>query len=269
MMPKKPGAYYRPENMDQALQYLSLPDTIPLAGGTELLAQEAGISLAVVDLQDLGLNQIEGARDSLRIGAMVTLSRLSDYLEKEKSTAAATPLLRKAIQQAGPNTYRNAATLGGVIASRLPDSELLAAMLVLDAVLSLQTPEGVQISLAGYLQPEDRPQGLLTEIIVPWADGKGASERVARTPADYPIVSLTSWQPRGKAPLLAATGLGSRPARLSAVEALLHRDLDEAAIANAAVAAGGANTHPGDFRGDAAYRAEMASVLTRRVLGEL
>ena len=138
-MPKKPGAYYRPESMDQALKYLSLPDTTPLAGGTELLAQEAGVSLAVVDLQDLGINQIESAGDRLRIGAMVTLSGLSEYIEKEQGTAAATPLLRKAIQQAGPNTYRNAATLGGVIASRLPDSELLAAMLVLDAVLTLQT----------------------------------------------------------------------------------------------------------------------------------
>jgi CO/xanthine dehydrogenase FAD-binding subunit len=39
------------------------------------------------------------------------------------------------------------------------------------------------------------------------------------------------------------------------------------AIAAAAEAARAATTHPGDFRGDAAYRAEMAAVLTRRVLG--
>jgi carbon-monoxide dehydrogenase medium subunit len=225
--------------------------------------------LAVVDLQDLGLNQIESAGDHLQIGAMVTLARLSEYLEKEKGTATTTPFLRKAIQQAGPNTYRNAATLGGVIASRLPDSELLAAMLVLDAVLTLQTPEVVRTNLAAYLRAEDRPQGLISEIIVPWADGQGTSERVARTPADYPIVSLTSWQPRGKTPRVAATGLGPRPSRLNTVEAQLAVELDETVIDNAAVTAGRANTHPGDFRGDAAYRAEMASVLTRRVLSEL
>ncbi len=37
----------------------------------------------------------------------------------------------------------------------------------------------------------------------------------------------------------------------------------------AAEAASDANTHPGDFRGDAAYRADMAAVLTRRVLRQL
>jgi len=268
-MPKKPGAYYRPENMDQALQYLSLPDTIPLAGGTELLAQEAGVSLAVVDLQDLGLNQIESAGDQLRIGAMVTLAHLSEYLEKEIGTPTPTPLLRKAIKQAGPNTYRNAATMGGVIASRLPDSELLAALLVLEVVLVLQTPEGVRTNLDAYLQPEQRPQGLISEIIIPWEDGQGASERVARTPADYPIVSLTSWQPHNKAPRLAATGLGPRPSRLNTVEVQLAVELDQTVIDSAAATAGHANTHPGDFRGDAAYRSEMASVLTRRVLSEL
>ena len=36
--------------------------------------------------------------------------------------------------------------------------------------------------------------------------------------------------------------------------------------ANAAAAA---SSHPGDFRGDAAYRADMAAVLTRRVLMQL
>ena len=71
-MPKKPGAYYRPDNLDEALKYLSQPDTAPLAGGTELLAQEEGVSLAaVVDLQDLGLDQINLDDDRLRVGAMV------------------------------------------------------------------------------------------------------------------------------------------------------------------------------------------------------
>jgi carbon-monoxide dehydrogenase medium subunit len=268
-MPKKPGAYYRPDSMDQALQYLSLPDTVPLAGGTELLAQETGISFAVVDLQDLGLNQIESAGDRLHIGAMISLARLSEFLEKEMGTAAATPFLRKAIKQAGPNTYRNAATLGGVIASRLPDSELLDALLVLEVVLTIQTPEGNRVTLSEYLQSEDRPDGLISEIIIPWAGGQGASERVARTPADYPIVSVTAWQADGGTTLVAATGLGSRPFRLSAVEAQLHGELGEMIIDNAAVIASNANTHPGDFRGDAAYRAEMASILTRRVLSVL
>ena len=44
---------------------------------------------------------------------------------------------------------------------------------------------------------------------------------------------------------------------------------DEDAITAAADAARAAASHPGDFRGDAAYRAEMAAVLTRRVVQSL
>jgi CO/xanthine dehydrogenase FAD-binding subunit len=40
-------------------------------------------------------------------------------------------------------------------------------------------------------------------------------------------------------------------------------------MAAAAAAAKAANAHPGDFRGDANYRAEMAAVLTKRVLDEI
>ena len=69
------------------------------------------------------------------LGQWSTLDDWTSFLAKELGTAAATPLLQKAIHQAGPNTYRNAATIGGVCASRLADSELLAALLVLEADL--------------------------------------------------------------------------------------------------------------------------------------
>jgi CO/xanthine dehydrogenase FAD-binding subunit len=45
--------------------------------------------------------------------------------------------------------------------------------------------------------------------------------------------------------------------------------LAEANIEAAAQTARNSAVHPGDFRGDAAYRAEMAAVLTRRVLEQV
>ncbi len=253
-MPKRPTHYYRPENLDEALHLLTKAETFPLAGGTKLLA--ADVDGAVVDLQAVGLNQLDWAGDSLRIGATITLADLaSDLAEKDDGPAA---LLQQAIRYSGPNTYRNAATIGGMIASRLPDSELLAALLVLDAQLELAGAESM--SLVDYLAVEERPSTLITAVTIPWTAGQGRSERVARTPADYPIVSITLWRPKDGSARLAATGLGERPFRLTNAEANLN---DSEAAAAAAKAA---NQHPGDFRGDAAYRAEMAAVLTRRVL---
>ncbi|MFQ5420006.1 MAG: FAD binding domain-containing protein, partial [Anaerolineae bacterium] len=131
-MPKKPTAYHRPESLDEALALLAKPATFALAGGTRLLAGD--VEGVVVDLQNLGLNRVEWADGRLHIGATTTLTNLSQALaDQPEATPAA--LLQNGIAYAGPNTYRNAATLGGIIASRPADSELLAALLVLDAEL--------------------------------------------------------------------------------------------------------------------------------------
>ena len=255
-MPKRPTNYSRPENLDDALRLLSQPNTVPLGGGTKLLTGD--VDVAVVDLQDLGLSQIDWMDDSLHVGASITLTNLAAALKLDGPAA----LLQIAIQQAGPNTYRNAATLGGTIASRLADSELLAALLTLDAKLTIN---GDAMALADYLAMRERPSGLITAVTIPWTPGQGRSERVARTPADYPIISVTCWQPDGGAPRLAATGLGERPFRLTTAESHLIDGLTPAAIEAAAQAAQDACDHPGDFRGSAEYRATMAAALTKRV----
>ncbi|MCA9935643.1 MAG: FAD binding domain-containing protein, partial [Anaerolineales bacterium] len=131
-MPKSPSAFYQPATLPEALQLLAKPDVLPLAGGTKLLAGD--VQGAVVDLQKLGLTAVTRNTHTLTIGATLPLAELTKALPDDDTSPTA--LLRQAITLAGPNTYRNAATLGGTIASRLPDSELLAALLVLDAVLT-------------------------------------------------------------------------------------------------------------------------------------
>ena len=270
-MPQKPTAYYRPTTLDEALRFLRQPNTLPLAGGTALLATEKGVDSALVDLQNAGLDRLSWADDGrlLRIGAMVRLTDLDEFLAPLTALQGAAALTRDAIRRAGPNTYRNAATIGGIVASRLADSELLAALLVLNATVSLRLPAPETLTLAAYLEEDERLPGLITELVVYWPSGKGAADRVARTPADYPIVSVTGWRPDGGAIRLAATGIGPRPLHLKASEVALSNAVTAETIAAAVQAAAAATHHSGDFRGDATYRAEMAAVLTRRVLAAL
>ena len=269
-MPQQPDSYHRPESLDEALTLLAKPGSAPLAGGTKLLSTEQGLpGTAVIDLQALGLGQVQLAttndQPTLLAGATLTLTQLSHFLQAELPDHSAAALLQTAVNQAGPNTYRNAATLGGTIASRLPDSELLAALLVLEASLTLRSPNQENtVSLADYLADGERPSGLITAITIPLPAGQGASHRVARTPADYPIVSITGWRLDDGSVRLAATGVGERPFRLHAAEQAAPNDVEGAVSAAAAT-----NAHPGDFRGSASYRADMAAVLTRRTLNQL
>lgn len=266
-MPKRPNNYYRPDNLTEAWRLVQQPDTVPLGGGTKLLAGD--MTEAVVDLQALGLGQMRQTDGVLRVGATTRLDELAGYLAEYEANLSVAGLLRQAIQQAGPNTYRHAATLGGSVAARLADSELLAALLVLDTSVGLFAGETMVMSLADYLAGEERPFGLVTHLDIPTAPGQGSSTRVARTPADYPIVSVTGWQAENGSVRLAATGIDKRPLRLHTAETALTGGRIPTAIEAAAAAAHASSTHPGDFRGDAAYRADMAAVLTRRVLNQL
>ncbi len=262
-MPTRPQIYHRPDNLAAAWRALQTPDTHPLGGGTKLLAGHLPLTVTgVVDLQHLGLNQIALQDGRLQVGATVRLTDWDAFLDEQPDSSPA-PLLRSGIRRSGPNTYRNAATAGGTIAGRLADSELLAALLVLDVQLELYQ-QNQAVPLADYLVSAQSPH-LITRILVPWQVGQGASERVARTPADYPIVSITGWQGQAGLIRLAATGLAKRPFRLPDIEGPLTTETIAAATENAHNSA----VHPGDFRGDAGYRADMAAVLTRRVLQQM
>ena len=238
-MSQQPSAYHRPQNLAEAMGLLKETAVYPLGGGTKLLAGD--VQGAVVDLQDLNLATVQWGDGVLRVGAMVTLTDLTAALADAPITGAAA-LLADAIHRAGANTYRNSATIGGSIASRLPDSELLAALLVLEAMVVIG--DQTQVALADYLADEEMA-GLITAVSIPWTDGTGKADRVARTPADYPIVSVLMWQPTGGEMRLAGTGMNPLPSRLTATDNIC--------------------THPGDFRGDAAYREKITAVLIARV----
>ena len=245
-MPIRPQTYHRPQDLAQAIQLLAQPDAAPLGGGTRLLAGDVSAT-TIVDLQDLNLNQIDLQKYTLNIGATATLTRIESSTE---ISGAATSLLQQAIHMAGPNTFRNAATLGGIIASRESTSTLTALLLLFDTHLVMVGEKAPpDMSLADYLAPDDRPPGLITEIKIRWDEGQGAIAHVGRTPADLPIVSVVGWQPPDGEIRFAATGIAARPCLVDSID--------------------DAFDHPGDFLGSAEYRREMAAILKERVRDQL
>ena len=240
---------YQPTTAAEAAALLAHTDLrlAPLAGGTQLIADLESRTRrdldGVVDLSRAGLATIElatqGGREHLRVGATVTLSRL---IEHETAGALAHGLLRRAAVGEGPVNLRNLATVGGVVASAEPDSEFYAALLALDAAVVIDYGGQEQLLRLEDLQSIG---GLITAVLIPTEPARGGLARVARTPADRPIVAAVAVR-TAAGECVALCGVAARPV-------LLGTPLDP----------------PADFRGSAEYRRAMIDVVIGRARAEV
>jgi probable selenate reductase FAD-binding subunit len=242
------NAYHRPTSVRQALDLLVRPNvnTAVVAGGTYVLPHMNEMVTEVVDLQGVGLTNVDFTGRGLTLGAMVRLQTIVD-------DQRAPQLLREAACREGPNTLRNAATIGGVVASPHKDSELLGALLVLDAQVTIQTVGDTrQMPLADFLLdvPAALSGGLVTTIGLATL-GKTASARVGRTPADTSIVAALARLPEDDQIRLALCGVDKTPV-------LVDPENVKAAV-----------NPTSDFRGSTEYRRQMAATLAGRVVREV
>lgn len=235
-------AYHRPESVAEALALLQRPGAIALAGGTQLIANMADGIEEVVDLQAVGLTQVEIDAEAgiIVLGAM---TRVQAIVEDQRLPE----MVRRLAHREGPNTFRNMSTIGGTIATADPESELYAGLLVYEAAVTVQSSVGAQtIPLAGF----QLPAGALITAVTIRSGGQAAAERVARTPADQPIVAVVGRRDEAGRMRLAVCGVAGRPVLVEPEKVALLEP-------------------PADFRGSAEYRREMAAVLTARVLRQL
>lgn len=237
--------YHRPSQLGEALSLLGRQDvpTTVLAGGTAISVADAATGSEVVDIQDAVGATIERSADRVVFEAM---ARLRDVVDHE----ATPPLLVELARREGPNTLRNASTIGGTVAEAHPESELLAGLLVHNATIAVARSSGTEeIPLTELLSD----QGLLSDGIITAVSaeigGETASARTGRTPADTSIVAAAG-RIVSSATRIALTGVAPTPVL---VDPNNLADLDP----------------PDDFRGSSVYRAELAGVLVQRVIAQL
>ncbi|MFC5175217.1 FAD binding domain-containing protein [Nocardioides taihuensis] len=231
-------AYWRPSTMAEALELLERADAIVLAGGTRLEGDPSAEQVEVVDLQALHLDGIRpGAGDALRIGAMVTLQELAD-------SELVPPVVREAARREQPSTLRAQGTVGGCIATGRADSELLAALLVHEAVVEVEDREVTEgIELERVLAELFLPAGQVVTAVTIRTAGDARAARTARTPADRAIVAAYA-RSTEEGRRVALTGVAPTPVLVEPGD-----DLQPS----------------GDFRGSADYRRHLAEVLLARI----
>ena len=112
-----------------------------------------------------------GGRRSVRLGAGVTYAELDD-----RPLAELLPALAQAARTVGSPQIRNAATIGGNLATCSPAGDGLPVLAALDAIVELRGPDGVRTLpvaefMTGVKRTALRPGELITAVTVPVLDG--------------------------------------------------------------------------------------------------
>ncbi len=270
-------AYERPTSLEDALRRLHEdPRAVPLAGGTALVAYGVPAEeTALVDISELPLDDIEAHEDRLVLGALASLETLARH---EAVRAFAGGVLAQAAHAEATSLLRQQGRLAGALLVNLAHSELVPALLALDARVTVQHLEGPRVlPLADFYADVAAAlgRGLIVRVDVP-APPPGAvarRQRVARAPRDRAILSVAcvARVADGRVDLvrLAASGVGEVPRRLAEVErALRGVPATPEAVQAAAATAVATLSLPDDHRASAEYRRGVLPVLIRRgVLG--
>lgn len=275
----------RPATLPEALDMLIGTGAMPIAGGTNVIADlRAGKHepAALVDLSRLAeLRGIRRENGCVVVGGGTTISELlRDPLIAEHAAA----LTQAAAIFANP-LIRNRATVGGNLADASPAADTAPPLLALDAEVELASAAGARrVPLADFLvgvrRTLRRADELITAVRFPAATNDGrrttAFHKVGLRKADAisvlsAAVALTfDGAGRCAAARIALGALAPRPLRAAAAEAILAGEkLTPAVIAEAARLAAETASPISDIRGSAAYRRQVTAVVVRRLLEQV
>ena len=287
----KPLEFLRPATLAEALTTLGQAPagTGILAGGTDLIVQWRTGSKELsrmVDIKALPeLNVLEySPATGLRLGAAVPCATLGALDEARQ----AYPGLVAAAELIGSTQIQSRASVGGNVCNGSPAADTICALIVLEAVMVAQGPDGqreipARDFMTGPGATALQPGELLSEIRVPPLPSQGPSAEaylrfIPRNEMDIAVAGAAVWiqlSPDKKSCTTARVAIGAvapTPLLVEAAGAALtgatvnDGQLDDAAVQAASQAASAATQPITDVRGTAEFRTHLAGVLTRRVI---
>ena len=252
--------YARPATAKEAYDLLQENRLATVIGGMMWLRLSDRTIPVGIDLSGCGLDQIEETDDAFIIGAMVTLGQLENHEGFARMTRN---VFTDGVHDIVGTQFRNLATVGGSAYARMGFSDIVVALLPLDT--------WVEFTGAGTMRFADFVNGgaardVLERIIVKKHDYRASFQCLRNSATDFSTLNVCAalwddeWhlavgaRPK-KAKFLEGEDLGL-PARFSPEE--LDAACQRARDLN----------YGTDRRASAAYRAELAEVLSRRAILE-
>jgi len=246
--------YFRPQNLDEAVKFLSQHEDAKVLAGGHSLIPAMKLRLAqpgtVIDISRIGdLSYIREQGDKILIGAMTTHHDIeSSALLKEKC-----PLLPEVAACIGDVQVRNKGTIGGSLVHADPAADWPAPILALDAELEIAGSNGRRAVSASeffvdMMQTAVQPNEILSEIRIPKTAKSVAYVKSAQKASGFAIagVAVVIF---GNQTRIGVTGVAAKPFRASSVENIC------------------ADVEPlNDIHASAEFRAHLAQVNARRAV---
>jgi carbon-monoxide dehydrogenase medium subunit len=277
-MKPPPFQYHDPSTVEEALDLLATMENAKLlAGGQSLMAMLNMRYVQpdhLIDINKIGdLAYIRQDQDQINIGAMTRQREL----EFSGLVLERCPLLHEALANVGHRQTRNRGTIGGSLCHLDPAAELVAVATAYDAIIEVRGRGGardVAISdfPAFFMTPAIEPYEMVTGVrFHPWPAQHGSAFlELSRRQGDFALVSVAALLDLDgdvvRRVSLTVGGLTHAPQRVSAAEDVLRGSRVTAdAIADAAAVCSALLAN-GDIHGSAAYRQQVAGVLSERAL---
>jgi carbon-monoxide dehydrogenase medium subunit len=279
-----PFTYHRPRSTDEAVQMLAGLDGEPggakvLAGGQSLvplMSMRLAAPGHLVDINHLpGLDTVEVTSSGVRVGALARHSRV----ERDDAAYGAVPLLRQALRNVAHPTIRNRGTTVGSLVHGDPAAEMTAVLALLDGTVELAGPGGTrEVPAADFFLGPMETATAPTELAVaatfrrPATGSGSAFLEMARRHGDYAMCGVAAVVTVD--PDLAVTA--ARVGLISVGPGPVVVDLADA-ISGSGGAVDTARLRAlldtvidpeDDIHATAAYRRNLAHVLTERAVGQ-
>ena len=273
--------YFRPDNLDTAIDWLSDNEASVAAGCTDLLAMTTAQRLPGPVLDLTGISGLRGITETAEGWCFGATTSWSDVIAADLPPAFDS--LKLAAREVGSIQIQNAGTLAGNLVNASPAADGVPCWLTLEAEVELRSSGAtrrlpIDAFITGPRQTALQRGEIVTAIHVPGPAGSGRSSFLKLGARKYLVISIAMVAARlvldGQTIKEAALSVGACSAvalRLPAAEAFLAgKELTPqniAAIPDDMLMQGLLPID--DLRSDAAYRKVAAGELVRRCLGQI
>ncbi|MBR5444490.1 MAG: FAD binding domain-containing protein [Clostridia bacterium] len=245
--------YLRPATLEEAYEAAQKKNSVVLGGMLWLRLANKRVGTAI-DLSGLGLDYVTETDSEWKIGAYTPLRTLETHEALNRMTD---DVFRRAFSGIVGVQFRNLATAGGSVFGRFGFSDVITAMLALDASVVLYKT-GV-VTLEEFCQM-GKVNDILTEIRIPKTPVRTSYFAQRNTATDFPVLNVCAAKKKDQI----TVAVGARP-----LCSMVYRfDAGETAEIIAGQIAGEA-VFAGNTRASAEYRRHLCRVLVKRAVDEI